>query len=242
MRNLSLNQINTDVLRTVGNFLRFLRITSYNVCYTKLLRCSSRNSKVEFGNPPVPRWLQNSNRLLTSCKGVIGVKTGFTDKAKRCLVSACQRDGVTLICVTLNDPNDWSDHANLYDYGFSQIRKVELPVDNQNMLLNVVGGKSEIAYLKQKEPANLMLYYDDVSKVEKKVLLPRFEYAPLKKGDIVGRADYIVNGVVINVITSYSIHYTKLYDLIVGFVLIFFSSTASSTSIGIDFITTPLTM
>jgi len=159
--------------------------------------CSTKNARVEFGNPPYARWLQNSNRLLSSCKGVIGVKTGFTDKARRCLVSACERGGVTLICVTLNDPNDWSDHANLYDYGFSQIKKFEMPVDNQNMLLNVVGGKRDIAYLKQKEPAELTLMTDDVSKITKKIILPRFEYAPLNAGDEVGRAEYILNGEVI---------------------------------------------
>lgn len=159
--------------------------------------CSTKNAKVEFGNPPFARWLQNSNRLLSSCRGVIGVKTGFTDKARRCLVSACERDGVTLICVTLNDPDDWRDHANLYDYWYSQIRKVEMPVDNQNMLINVVGGKRQIAYLKQKEPASLSIYSDDISNVTKQIILPRFEYAPLNAGDEVGRADYILNGVVI---------------------------------------------
>ncbi len=69
-------------------------------------------------------WLSNSNKLLSSCEGVIGVKTGFTDKAGRCLVSACERDGVTLICVTLSDPNDWYDHSNLYDYCFSMVGAV----------------------------------------------------------------------------------------------------------------------
>ena len=64
--------------------------------------CGQATAKVTFGNPPYDRWLKNSNKLLTQCEGVIGVKTGFTDEAGRCLVSACQRDDMTLICVTLN--------------------------------------------------------------------------------------------------------------------------------------------
>ncbi len=45
----------------------------------------------------------NSNKLLDMYQGVKGVKTGFTDEAGRCLVSACEREGISLICVTLND-------------------------------------------------------------------------------------------------------------------------------------------
>jgi len=159
--------------------------------------CSTKNARLEYGNPPYARWLQNSNKLLTSCKGVIGVKTGFTDKAKRCLVSACKRDGATLICVTLNDSNDWRDHSNLYDFGFSQIKKVEMPIDNQNMFINVVGGKREIAYCKQTAPATLTLFSDDISKITKRVVLPRFVYAPLNAGDEVGRAEYVFEGKVV---------------------------------------------
>lgn len=49
------------------------------------------------------------------------------NKAKRCLVSACERNGATLICVTLNAPNDWLDHSRLFDYGFIMFEKQKLP-------------------------------------------------------------------------------------------------------------------
>ena len=64
------------------------------------------------------RTFVNHNKLLSSYEGCVGMKTGFTEKAGRTLVSAATRDGQTLICVTLNDGNDWNDHANLLDYGF----------------------------------------------------------------------------------------------------------------------------
>ncbi len=67
--------------------------------------------------------LSNSNKLLDSCPGIFGVKTGFTKKAGRCLVSAAERNGVSLICVTLNDPNDWQDHAALYEDSFSRVER-----------------------------------------------------------------------------------------------------------------------
>ena len=53
--------------------------------------CSSKNAQLEFGNPPFKRWLKNSNKMLQNYEGAIGVKTGFTDEAGRCLVSAAQR-------------------------------------------------------------------------------------------------------------------------------------------------------
>ena len=61
-----------------------------------------------------PRTLSNHNKLLRLCEGCIGVKTGFTKAAGRCLVSAAKRENMTLICVTLNAPDDWNDHQNLY--------------------------------------------------------------------------------------------------------------------------------
>lgn len=69
-----------------------------------------------------PRSLTNHNKLLQLCPGCIGVKTGFTKAAGRCLVSAAQRNGMTLICVTLNAPNDWNDHCSLYDAMFQTYR------------------------------------------------------------------------------------------------------------------------
>ncbi len=66
-----------------------------------------------------PRTLTNHNKLLRMMESCIGVKTGFTKAAGRCLVSASRQEGMTLICVTLNAPDDWNDHCNLYNHLFS---------------------------------------------------------------------------------------------------------------------------
>ena len=52
------------------------------------------------------RLLINHNKLLKSYDGATGIKTGFTKKSGRCLVSAAERDGLEFIAVTLNAPND----------------------------------------------------------------------------------------------------------------------------------------
>lgn len=92
--------------------------------------CSCTEKRLSFGNPPYERTLYNTNKLLSMYDGITGVKTGFTDEAGRCLVSSCERNGVTLICVTLNDKNDWNDHMALYDYGFSVVKKAETTVQD----------------------------------------------------------------------------------------------------------------
>jgi D-alanyl-D-alanine carboxypeptidase/D-alanyl-D-alanine carboxypeptidase (penicillin-binding protein 5/6) len=108
--------------------------------------CSQSKAQVSFGNPPYDRWLWNSNRLLAMEDTILGVKTGYTDEAGRCLVSACVRDGVTLICVTLNDPNDWQDHLALYEEGFARVTPVtvELP---DSLMAEVSGGAKEMVSL-----------------------------------------------------------------------------------------------
>jgi D-alanyl-D-alanine carboxypeptidase/D-alanyl-D-alanine carboxypeptidase (penicillin-binding protein 5/6) len=82
---------------------------------------SSRSVRLEYGNPPYSRRLSNNNKLLHMYEGCIGVKTGFTDAARRTLISAAHRNGRTLIAVTLNAPDDWNDHASMLNYGFEKV-------------------------------------------------------------------------------------------------------------------------
>ena len=66
------------------------------------------------------RVLQNHNKLLWQMEGADGVKTGYTKAAGRILVSSAVREGRRLICVTINAPNDWSDHKKLLEEGYSR--------------------------------------------------------------------------------------------------------------------------
>lgn len=99
---------------------------------------STRQARLEYKD----MILTNSNKLLYTCEGVFGVKTGFTKAAGRCLVSAAERKGVTLICVTLNDGNDWEDHEALYDACFARVsRKQIIPQGNYHTAVPVLGGE-----------------------------------------------------------------------------------------------------
>ena len=61
----------------------------------------------------------NKNKLLYTYKYTTGGKTGYTDKARRTLVTSASKDDMNLIVVTLNDPNDFKNHKELYEYGFN---------------------------------------------------------------------------------------------------------------------------
>lgn len=88
------------------------------------------------------RVVVNHNKLLKTYNGCVGVKTGYTKRCGRCLVSAAERDNITLIAVTLNDPNDWRTHSNMLDNGFEIFKAIyvsdlvsipeELPIINGN--------------------------------------------------------------------------------------------------------------
>lgn len=159
-----------------------------NVEFRKI--CSKTTARISYGNPPYMRTLSNHNRLLKSYEGCFGIKTGFTKKSGRCLVTACQRDGITLVCVTLNDPDDWYDHKKMFDYGFENVKNNQL--DSLSFTVDVAGG--------QKNKVNCNLLYTPsiqcVNNIEysSRVLLDKTQFAPIKKGDILGEVLYFNNG------------------------------------------------
>ncbi len=171
------------------------KLTSYalkNKTFEEI--CSTKSVKLNFGNPPYERWLTNSNKLIGACEGIIGVKTGFTDKAKRCLVSACRRKGTTLICVTLNDPNDWRDHSDLYDYGFSQYKSINLKSSVSSFKVPVFGSENDTVSASCISEVKVNVHKDDENKIIQKVILNRINYAPVLIGENLGSVQYYIDG------------------------------------------------
>lgn len=142
--------------------------------------CSSETIKLEYGNPPYTRWLKNTNKLLSLYSGTYGVKTGFTDEAGRCLVSACERDGKNLICVTLNDRNDWNDHMALYDKCFELAKTVspEIP----EIQLDIAGSDRDKISVTA-ENVDFTVLSADSGDFELIINAPPFVYAPVNEGD-----------------------------------------------------------
>ena len=132
------------------------------------------------------RSLQNHNKLLWRVEGADGVKTGFTKAAGRILVSSATRDGRRLICVTINDGNDWVDHATLLESGFSRYSVKELVSQGDCLgTADVVSGQSEKVQLLAAEDFCYPLAVEE--QVEVILSGPGFAFAPVVQG---GKAGY----------------------------------------------------
>lgn len=153
--------------------------------------CASKTDTIRINDRTVT--IKNHNRLLSLYEGAIGMKTGFTKKAGRCLVSAARRDGVTLIAVTLNDGDDWNDHMALFDYGFSQVRAVELPAAVLPPL-PLTGGEQGTVALSVPSVESLILPTGQAGAVSMRVKLPAFAFAPITEDDVLGEVVYTLDG------------------------------------------------
>ena len=156
--------------------------------------CSSPSLAVEFAEPVKRVTYTNHNKLLTQYQGCVGVKTGFTKEAGRCLVSAAERDGALLIAVTLNAPNDWEDHAALLDYGFTQVEPYPLAGGDVRLTVPVVGSPVEVVSLRGSNGGEVTLPLGQGAQVERVVRVPKFLYAPVEAGEQVGEICWYLEG------------------------------------------------
>lgn len=108
------------------------------------------------------RYFSNHNKLLRIYDGAVGVKTGYTKAAGRCLVGAAEKDGKKFITVTLNDGNDWNDHANMLDYAFDHYDTICIAPENDFAVYNSEGyrlSNKKGVFLTVPENANPTLSY-----------------------------------------------------------------------------------
>ncbi|MCR5352677.1 MAG: D-alanyl-D-alanine carboxypeptidase [Clostridiales bacterium] len=90
----------------------------------------STKTYVSTSSDGVKRYFSNHNKLLKSESDIIGVKTGYTKAAGRCLVTAMSRSGSEYAAVTLDDRDDWRDHKNLFSYAFENFRSICVSKEN----------------------------------------------------------------------------------------------------------------
>ena len=143
------------------------------------------------------RTVVNHNKLLKKYDGCIGVKTGYTQLSGRSLVGAAERDGLTLISVTINAPNDWSDHTALLDYGFNSIKCLTLLNKNEYVReIPIINGNSATARVTNDKEIKIVC---DKSAPEPKaeIIMNRYTAAPIKKGDRVGKIVYKIDGITV---------------------------------------------
>lgn len=118
------------------------RITAYalkNDTFKEIV--STKSYIIEATNVSDKRYLTNKNKLLSKLDGCCGVKTGFTSRAGRCLVSAAERDGMTFVCVVLNCGPMFEESASMINSAFETYRKVKLIDKNVAIEDEKIGNK-----------------------------------------------------------------------------------------------------
>lgn len=157
-----------------------------NADFSAIVR--QKSMQIHFISPDKTCTFPNHNKLLSMYKGCVGIKTGYTRKAGRCLVSSAEKNGVRVIAVTLSDPDDWRDHTRLLDYGFSQLVCLNIDDSSCCISLPVVGGTRQTVKTFGTSGGSVVIRGSD--SVQKTVEAPKFLYAPVRIGQVLGRVRY----------------------------------------------------
>ncbi|WP_110953138.1 D-alanyl-D-alanine carboxypeptidase family protein [Anaerosinus massiliensis] len=139
-------------------------------------------AKHDFG-----RELFNENRMLWLYDGGNGVKTGYTDAAGRCLVSAANRNGIQLIAVVLDSEYMWNDSIALLNYGFEHVKSVNLFQKGEILKTSkVLSGKKDSVALSLDKDINIPVVDDEQNKFTTVIDAPDMIEAEIMKGQRLG--------------------------------------------------------
>jgi len=156
--------------------------------------CSMKTATIQFGNPMADFFLATHNYLMEGMsrgvKGCDGMKTGYTDAAGFCLVSHCERNGVSLVCVTLGAPSYWSYHGDLYEYAYSQYTEVHAEPSLEDDSLMVIGGSKQAVNIECVGVDSFYVFESQLGGITSEVVLNKFEYAPVSENQVVGSLRY----------------------------------------------------
>jgi len=156
---------------------------------------NTKEKLIPWGARAYMRDLNNENRMLSLYDGSNGVKTGYTDIAGRCLVSAAKRDGVQLIAVVLDSEYMWNDSIDLLDYGFRNIQSLNLFKKKDIVkTVHVVSGKKDVIQLVADSDVDIPVADGEKDKFQTLIDVPERIYAPVGKGDPVGKVKIMYNG------------------------------------------------
>lgn len=166
---------------------KYPKILEYSSIWMENITHVTRQGSSEFG-------LTNTNKLIRSYEGCIGLKTGSTSIAKYCLSAVAKRNGITLIAVVMAAPDykvRFKDAASMLNYGFS---KCSLYIDKKMQALPEVpvrkGKEKTVPLTYQKQFQYLSTDGQNISDVKRKLRIHREVDAPIKKGSKAGEMIY----------------------------------------------------
>ncbi len=181
--------------------------------YTTIWMDSLRDGKFE---------LANTNKLIRFYSGANGLKTGSTSKALCCLSATAKRNDMQLIAVVLGAPTSkerFAAASGLLDYGFAnysvnkalnageEVLKVPILKGKEKTELSVAGEKS----------CSILLPKGKQNEIERKEEIPENVVAPIKKGDVIGKIDFLVDGNImdsVNLVANEDIEKKGYFDFL----------------------------
>ena len=170
---------------------KYPKILEYSSIWMENITHVTKQGTKEFG-------LTNTNKLLRSYDGCVGLKTGSTSLAKYCLSAVAKRNKITLIAVVMAAPDykvRFTEAESMLNYGFS---RCSLYIDEKMQPLPEVpvkkGKEKSVPLVYEKQFQYLNTDGETIGKVEKKLRIHREVKAPLKKGSQAGEMIYSADG------------------------------------------------
>lgn len=138
------------------------------------------------------RQWRNKNKLLTSLyEYCTGGKTGYTKAAGRTLVTTAEKDGMSLIAVTLDAPSDWNDHIRMFEWGFSTFDMYELATENEKLTNEELTSKLK-GTLFLRDGFYYPLQTGEEETLRRKIVIQRTKDLPHKKTMFVGEMHWFL--------------------------------------------------
>ena len=155
---------------------------------------STKNTRIKGSEEGTYRYLKNKNKLLNTLEGCIGVKTGFTNNAGRCLVSACERNDFRTVCVVLNDGPMFEDSYRLLEKCYINYTMVNLLSEYKIIReISVEDGKIPFVKTFTKKGFSYPLTKEEIEYLEYNYELPNTVKAPINKDQIIGKIEIYLN-------------------------------------------------
>lgn len=204
-----------DVAVMSRELLKHTQITEYTSIWTDELR----DGKFQ---------LANTNKLIRFYSGANGLKTGSTSKALCCLSASAKREGMQLIAVVLGAPTSekrFSSARSLLDYGFANYKTEQLCKKSEKICdAAVINSTEGFCEAEAKKDKYLLRDKGNSGKIKRRVFVNENLTAPIKKGTVLGYAEFELNGEIVGKVDIISKNNVKkkgigqiICDIVVGF-------------------------
>jgi D-alanyl-D-alanine carboxypeptidase (penicillin-binding protein 5/6) len=218
------NFVNTSGLPNENHYTTaydLAKITAYgykNPLFSQIV--STQHKIVPWPGKDHDRDLYNENKMLWLYDGANGVKTGYTDAAGRCLVSAAKRNGTQLVVVVLDSDHMWDDSIKLLDYGFAQLKQV-LVISQGDILktVKINEGKTGDIKLLATNDISVPMADNEHDKYSTVIDAPNKLNAPITSGQKLGTVKVMYNNIEVassDLIADRSVEKKSFFGLLWG--------------------------